>query len=165
MNIKIILVCLAMALFASITYGQTKKSKKMNTEQMKELVKGVYNALNSKGTAKLEDLNFMADDFKSIPQPFTGAGKQGWLAALPIYAQLMPDLKLEIQEMLVEGNKVVVRCKCTGTPKGDFFGVPADGTKSFEIITIDIHTIEHGKLVQTYHCEDWARAMQQVMTK
>jgi predicted ester cyclase len=78
---------------------------------------------------------------------------------------MIPDLKWEVQEMLVEGNRVIVRSKATGTPnspEGYFFGVPTDGSKSFEIQTIDIHTIEGGKMIRSFHTEDWATAIQQV---
>lgn len=162
MSTKTTSLSLIMAFISIISYGQTNNTSNMNASEMKNMIKGVYSALSSQGTATLDDLSFMADDFQSIPQPFTGPGKAGWHASLAIYAQLIPDLTLHIQEMVVEGNKVVVRCKAIGTPTGDFFGVPTDGSKSFEITTIDIHTIENGQLVQTHHLEDWAGAIQQV---
>jgi len=59
------------------------------------------------------------------------------------FAKLMPDLNWEVQEMIQEGNKVVVRSRATGTPKGPLFGVDGKG-KSFDILTIDIHTVENG---------------------
>ena len=37
--------------------------------------------------------------------------------------------------------------------------------KSFDILTIDIHHIQNGKIVQTYHVEDWAGALQQLKAK
>lgn len=156
----IVLLGLAGMLFSSC--ASTNQTSKMKRSEMTELVKGIYKALENGSTTKAADLTFMADDFQSLPAPQTGPGKQGWAAALPFYAQLMPDLKLDIQEMVVEGNQVVVRCKTSGTPTGNFFGVPTDGTKKFEITTIDIHTIENGKVVKTHHCEDWAGAIQQV---
>jgi len=77
------------------------------------------------------------------------------------FAKLMPDLNWEVQEMIQEGNTVVVRSRATGTPKGPLFGVDGKG-KSFDILTIDIHTVENGKIVSSYHVEDWAGALQQL---
>lgn len=77
------------------------------------------------------------------------------------FAKLMPDLKWEVQEMIQEGNKVVVRSRATGTPNGPLFGVDGKG-KSFDVLTIDIHTVENGKIVTSYHVEDWAGALQQL---
>jgi hypothetical protein len=41
-------------------------------------------------------------------------------------------------------------------------GLPTDGTTSFQIMTIDIHTIENGKLASVHHLEDWPTAMRQL---
>lgn len=75
----------------------------------------------------------------------------------------VPDLNLAIEEIIVEGNRYVVRGRMTGTPTGDFFGVAPTG-KSFEIMTIDIHTVEGGRIVESYHVEDWAGAIRQLTT-
>jgi len=80
------------------------------------------------------------------------------------FAKLMPDLKWEVQEMVQEGEVVVVRSRATGTPNGPLFGVDGMG-KSFDILTIDMHTLEDGKIVKTYHVEDWAGALQQLSGK
>jgi hypothetical protein len=76
----------------------------------------------------------------------------------------VPDLKWEIKEVIVKGNQVVVRGEGSGTPAGDFMGVPHTG-KGFSILAIDIHTIENGKMVgKTYHVEDWMGATRQLRT-
>ena len=67
--------------------------------------------------------------------------------------------------MIVTGNQVVVRGEGSGTPAGDFMGVPHSG-KSFSVLSIDIHTIENGKMVgKTYHVEDWLGATRQLRTQ
>jgi len=80
------------------------------------------------------------------------------------FAKLIPDLNWEVQEMIEEGNTVVVRSRASGTPNGPLFGVDGGG-KSFDILTIDIHIIENGKIVTSYHVEDWAGALQQLSGK
>lgn len=67
--------------------------------------------------------------------------------------------------MIQSENQVIVRSKITGTPnspEGKFFGVPTDGTKSFATMSIDIHTIENGKITKVNHIEDWATSIKQV---
>lgn len=74
----------------------------------------------------------------------------------------VPDLKWEFKEILVAGNRVIVRGEGSGTPAADFMGV-AHGGKSFRVMAIDIHTVENGKLVgKTYHVEDWMGAVRQL---
>jgi len=56
-------------------------------------------------------------------------------------------------EVFVVGDRAIVRGDVAGTPTGELFGAPHTG-KSFKIMTIDIQTIKHGKLVRTYHLEN-----------
>lgn len=80
------------------------------------------------------------------------------------FAKLMPDLNWEVQEMIQAGDKVVVRSRATGTPNGPLFGVDGQG-RSFDILTIDVHTLKDGKIISSYHLEDWAGALQQLSGK
>jgi predicted ester cyclase len=73
----------------------------------------------------------------------------------------VPDLKWQIKDILVSGNQVTVRGEATGTPAGEFFGAPHTG-KSFKIMSIDVHTIEGGKMVRSYHIENWIGAVRQL---
>ncbi len=88
--------------------------------------------------------------------------KEQLIGQIGFFWKLIPDLKWEPQDMISEGNKVVVRSIASGTPNGDFMGLPTDGTKSFKIMTIDIHQIENGKLTTVHHLEDWGTAMKQL---
>jgi predicted ester cyclase len=76
----------------------------------------------------------------------------------------VPDLKWEIKEILVAGNQVTVRGEATGTPAAEFLGAPYSG-KSFRLMSIDVHTIEAGKMVRSYHIEDWLGAVRQISAK
>jgi len=76
----------------------------------------------------------------------------------------VPDLKWEIKEILVSGNQVTVRGEATGTPAGEFMGAPHTG-KSFKVMSIDVHTLEGGKMVRSYHIEDWLGAVRQISAK
>ena len=88
--------------------------------------------------------------------------KQQLIGQVQFFWKLVPDLKWEIQEMLQEGKKVVVRSLASGTPNGNFMGTPTDGSMSFKVMTIDIHTVENGQVVEVYHLEDWPTALRQL---
>jgi predicted ester cyclase len=76
----------------------------------------------------------------------------------------VPDLKWEIKDVLVAGDRIIVRGEATGTPSGDFSGV-AYGGKSFRIMSIDVHAIEGGKIARSYHLEDWRGAARQLAAR
>jgi hypothetical protein len=83
------------------------------------------------------------------------------IAAIAGRHKAIPDLKWEIKEVLVSGNRVIVRGEASGTPAGDFMGVPHGG-KSFKLMSIDVHTLDGGKLSRSYHLEDWMGAVRQL---
>jgi len=86
------------------------------------------------------------------------------MESIKYFGTLIPDLNWEIKEIKVADNAVIVRGEATGTPSGEFFGAPHTGS-AFRIMSIDIHTIEEGKVVESYHIEDWAGAVKQLSVK
>jgi ketosteroid isomerase-like protein len=80
------------------------------------------------------------------------------------FANSILDLKFDIKEVLVAGDRVIVRGEVTGTPAGELFGVPHTG-KSFKIMAIDIQTIKDGQIAKTYHMENWLSALGQLRAK
>ncbi len=78
--------------------------------------------------------------------------------------QAIPNLKWVIKDVLVAGDKVIVRGEATGTPAGEFLGVPNSG-KSLTMMSIDIHTVKGGKIVKSYHVEDLMGAAGQLRAK
>ena len=66
--------------------------------------------------------------------------------------------------MLVSGNQVTIRSEATGTPAGEFMGAPYSG-KSFKLMSIDVHTLEGGKMIRSYRIEDWMGAVRQLTAK
>jgi predicted ester cyclase len=59
----------------------------------------------------------------------------------------------EIQEILAEGNKLVVRVLWTGTQDGPFIGLPASGNK-LRFSTADFFRVEDGKLAEHWDVVD-----------
>lgn len=86
------------------------------------------------------------------------------VAALHGLHKLIPNMKWEVLDIMVAGDKVIVRGKGSGQPVGEFMGIPANG-KGFQIMSIDIHTLKNGKIVETYHLEDWVTAIGQLASR
>jgi len=91
-------------------------------------------------------------------------GRDASIKVVGGFAKSIPDLKFDVKEILVSGDRVIVRGEVTGTPAGDLFGVPHTG-KSFRIMAIDIQTIRDGKIARTYHVENWLSALGQLRAK
>lgn len=103
----------------------------------------------------------VSEDWVSVPTPRGGNGAEGITKTLAGFGRAIPDLNWEIKEILQDGDRFVVRSIATGTPVKKVFGVEPAG-KSFEIMTIDIHTVKDGKIVRSYHVEEWLKAVQQL---
>jgi len=103
----------------------------------------------------------LADDFQSINVAET-KGKPQLIGQVQFFWKLIPDLVWAPQELLQDGNKVVVRSLATGSPRGEFMGLTLDGTRSFRIMTIDIHTVVNRRITQVHHLEEWTTAIKQL---
>jgi predicted ester cyclase len=76
-------------------------------------------------------------------------------------AAAFPDLKIIPDDIIAEGDKVVARCKFTGTHKGLYMGIAPTGKKvNFE--SIAIYRIAGGLVVETWGIMDLLGMMQQL---
>lgn len=99
----------------------------------------------------------------SIPTPPGGPGAQGMLNTIAFLGEVVPDLTWEPQEIIaLDDGRFVVRGLAAGTPVGPFFGVDPPTGRRFEIMSIDILTLEAGRIIQVYHLEDWTSAVAQL---
>jgi predicted ester cyclase len=87
-----------------------------------------------------------------------------FLAQLLRVGGALPNLSWKVEEILQVGNRFVVRGRATATPVAPFMGAPFTG-RSFEIMAIDIHTVEDHKIVLSYHVEDWHGAVEQLQRR
>jgi steroid delta-isomerase-like uncharacterized protein len=82
--------------------------------------------------------NHMADDFVEHEEmPGLERSKDGVKQMFHMYRAAFPDLQMEAEDVLVDGDKAVARVRATGTNQGEFMGMPATG-KSVEVQLIDI---------------------------
>ena len=133
-------------------------------ENLKELVNSFYTkclTVNpdkdvAEFMGKLLSDNFQSQNAKEVK------GKAALTGQVQFFWKLIPDLKWEPQEILQDGNKVIVRSTFSGSPKGDFMGMNLDGTRSFKTMSIDIHTVENGQIINIWHLEEWPTAIAQL---
>ena len=67
--------------------------------------------------------------------------------------ELFPDMKITIEDMIAEGDKVVVRRTTTGTHKGEFMGIAATG-KQVTTSGIVVQRYAAGKLAESWTNND-----------
>ena len=84
--------------------------------------------------------------------PGAPSGPEAGKLAFRAMRAAFPDLHVQIEDMLGEGDEVVTRQTFSGTHRGEWLGVPATG-RAVSWAVIDIVRLEHGRLV-----EHWAVA-------
>jgi predicted ester cyclase len=72
-----------------------------------------------------------------------------------------PDLRMNVQDMLVEGDKVAVRVLMSGTHQGEFLGMSGTGRR-FSATSIDIVRVVDGKAAEHWGVTDTMAMMQQL---
>jgi len=82
--------------------------------------------------------------------PFEVVGPEGVKKLADALHPGIPDMQLPIEDVIAEGEKVLVRLRVKGTHGGDLMGVPATGRK-IDIGVLDLFHIRDGKLI-----EHWA---------
>lgn len=133
-------------------------------KDFKKLVRSFYDdclTVNNRVDPLIVLEKVLADDFESINAKET-KGKKVLINQIAFFWKLIPDLKWVPQEILQDGNQVVVRSTFSGSPKGEFMGLNLDGSKSFKTMSIDIHTVENGQIRKVYHLEEWPTAIAQL---
>ena len=69
--------------------------------------------------------------------------------------------KLTIKDILQDGNKVVVRAEMSGTQRAPFMEFPSK-QRAMNIQVVDIHEVKDGKIIRTWHTEDWLTGLRQL---
>jgi predicted ester cyclase len=77
------------------------------------------------------------------------------------FLSAFPDLKVLVEDVLVDGNKSAVRLSFTGTHSGDGIGVPPTG-RGFKSTAIVILRWHDGKIVEAWNEFDAAGMMRQL---
>jgi predicted ester cyclase len=151
---------------AVIGFAETSATAEISPDAARASVAPFYQALNAEFASESPELirQATAPQWVSCRSNEICNSRDEVIAGIGQRLKSVPDLKWEIKEILVAGNQVTVRGEATGTPAGEFMGAPYTG-KSFKLMSIDVHTIEAGKMVRSYHLEDWLGAVRQISAK
>jgi ketosteroid isomerase-like protein len=158
-----------LALAAALLAGASAASAQSLTEtQARAVIAPWYGLFNvaTRGDVKTIQEQVLTADYETCAGYLPGEcwDRDTSIKRVSSFATSIPDLKFDIKEVLVAGDRVIVRGEVSGTPAGDLFGVPHTG-RSFRIMAIDIQTIKDGRIARTFHMENWLSATGQLRTK
>lgn len=88
--------------------------------------------------------------------------KQGTLDYFRAMLEAFPDMRMEVEDLIAEGDKAVARVRVTATHRGDFMGILPTGAAS-DIQVIDIMRFDaDGRVCEHWGVADMLSLMQQL---
>jgi ketosteroid isomerase-like protein len=162
---KHVLLAFATLLLANVP---SASAQNLAEAQARAIITPWYSLFNvaTRGDVKSVQEQVLTADYESCAGYLPGEcwGRDTSIKVVGNFANSIPDMKFDIKEVLVAGDRVIVRGEVGGTPAGELFGVPHTG-KGFRMMAIDIQTIKDGKITKTYHMENWLSALGQLRAK
>ncbi len=133
----------------------------MSTEDNKTLMsRFLEEVFNKKKLAALDEFIAPNQVDHTLP-PFLPTTPEGTKQAINIFLKAFPDVHLTVEDMIAEGDKVVIRYTSRGTQKGAFMGIPPTG-KQMTVSSIIIARIADGKIVEEWGLDDQMGMLQQL---
>ena len=134
----------------------------MATNENKAIARRLIDEVFNLGNLDVVD-EIIAPGFKHHdPNSEEGSmGPKGFKQLLERYWRAFPDLQMELQQQIAEGDLVVDRWIARGTHQGELMGRAPTG-KKVETSGITIHRITNGKIVETWNNYDGLTMLQQL---
>ena len=122
----------------------------MSPDANKQLARDYFKAFLAKDTAWFRE--HIEPGFRRHDPglPFEVVGPQGVERLADALLPAIPDMRLDIDDVIAEGEKVLVRLTIRGTHGGDLMGVAPTG-RPIEVAVLDLFHVRDGKLA-----EHWA---------
>jgi steroid delta-isomerase-like uncharacterized protein len=131
----------------------------MTTENNKSIVLRLFEEV-MKGNLAIAD-ELIAEDYAQHSVFGIPNGREGFKQFFMAFAAAVPDAQFVIEDVIVEGDKVVTRLTVNGTQTGALQGIPPTG-KKFSMKGIDIFRVVDGKVVEHWDAVDQLGMLQQL---
>ncbi|MDR5837771.1 ester cyclase [Caballeronia sp. LZ034LL] len=126
----------------------------------KDAVERLYRAFATHDLMLLREA--VTPDWAYLPEP--PGERPGPDQMIPIFADLaiaLPDMRIEILDMLVQDDRVGVRAEVSGTQAGPLMGIAAT-RKPLRFAIHSFHEIRGDRVSKTWHLEDWLSVFRQL---
>ena|SRR2546425_6268975 len=120
----------------------------MSTEDNKALARRAFEeTMNQRNWAVFDELH--VPDYVCHYASRTIQGREPFKHFLSMLITAFPDVHVTIEDMIGEGDRVVIRYTYRGTHKGDLMGIPPTG-KQVAVTGIEIMRVANGKILEEW---------------
>ena len=132
------------------------------SEENKAIVRRQEEELFTQGNLDAADEVYAPDYVGHDPSnPEDVRGLQAAKQAASDYRRAFPDLRVSVEDLVAEGDRVVARVTMRGTHQGDFQGLAPTG-KEVQVRAIEIFRISNGKIIEHWgHADDLTASLRQ----
>jgi len=131
----------------------------MSTEQNKAVVRRFWQEFSLRVVDELFVPNYVLHD-PALPPEFQ-RDREAYKQLVTMFRTGFPDIKVTVEDLVAEGEKVVARWTWRGTNQGDFQGMPPTG-KQVNGSGISIHRFADGKIAEAWVNFDALGMLQQL---
>ena len=131
------------------------------TDANKQLARDYFTAFLASDETWWRD--HIAPDFRRHDPglPFEVVGPEGVKRLAEALLPGIPDMELPIEDIIAEGEKVLVRLRVRGTHGGDLMGIAATGRR-IDIGVLDLFQFRDGRLIEHWALLDNLGLLRQV---
>ncbi|MFN2561916.1 MAG: ester cyclase [Jatrophihabitans sp.] len=133
----------------------------MTVEQNKQVVGRYYSEVLNEGRTDLLSELALTDYVEHDPLPGQGDGRDDFVARVELLRSAFAPLRFTVEDVIAEGDRVVVRWSSTGRHTGEFVGIPPTD-REYTISGIDIHRLDDGRMAEHWHVVDQLSQLQQL---
>ena len=145
----LLVIALASAIDTRYVQGET-----MELEQNKATARRWSEDLWSRGNLAVADEIIAADYQRHDPgDPFPARGPADVKRIVTMLRTMLPDLTIQVEAMVAEGDMVVSRYTATATDTVGYMGMPPTG-KAIRTPAIQIFRFANGKIVESWAARD-----------
>jgi predicted ester cyclase len=135
-------------------------SMQVSNEAKRKCIELFYEAIERKDVSILRQA--VTPDWEYIPslagQP---PGPDQMITVFADMAIALPDMRIEILDLLIDDHKIGVRAELTGTQSGPLLGIAAT-SKAVRFAIHSFHELRGNRVAKTWHLEDWMTLFRQL---
>src|SRR3990172_3008192 len=130
-------------------------------EPVRQLVHDLIQAWNAHDSKAVQA--FYAPDFAEtdVAQAETPSGPDGVGSAMAYYLRAFPDLRIVLDELIVDGNRAAMFWTWHGTHQGMFMRIPPTG-RAVSVRGTSLLTIENGQIRRVMRVWDLAGLLRSI---
>lgn len=133
----------------------------MSTDDNKRLLERYVAEVWEMGNIDALDA-FLADDYRRHVSPtLPPLDPEAPIRRLAGFRSAFPDITLNVEEVMAEGDRIAFRSTITGTHRGQLAGLPATG-REIEVGLVDVIRVEDGRFAEQCGGPDMADLFRQL---